>query len=52
MALVSISDALIEAYRTRKAEYESFGKTDHPEYKKICAFIEEIAAKAKKEQGK
>ena len=52
MALVSISEALVEAYKKSKAEYESFGKTEHPEYKKICAFIEEITAKAKKEQGK
>jgi uncharacterized protein involved in high-affinity Fe2+ transport len=27
-------------YQARKAEYEAYEKTDHPEYLKICEWIE------------
>jgi hypothetical protein len=31
--------ALIKAHKERKKEYEDYGKTDHPEYHKIVAWL-------------
>lgn len=34
-----IDQALIEAYRKAKANYEEMQRTDHTEYKKICQWL-------------
>jgi hypothetical protein len=35
----AISAALVKAYRKSRAEYEAFGKTNHPEYTKIVNWL-------------
>ena len=39
-----------EAFRRVKAEYSSAGRTSHPEYIKICKWLEEHERKQKEKQ--